>query len=772
MKKIFLIACILFAPAAIAADGGCGENCVPKPDCESLGYRRKGDITCVDGYLTCPFDREYIWCRQYSCSDGGFSATNTPAVSDKMCAPVSFHGLNCFDCNQDKICKWTEYNKGDYAILSGECEKGTYDTCTINYISIMEEYKKKYEKALFVLPENATASDQVTITSCGQSIPFYTQWQCNTGFKEINSTGPYSNFMSSPIYLISKNSATQIIGTHVRCAPQFPSKGYSEISDCSGQEHEKGFIFEIDPNDPDPEHPSYGRCVPKNCPDGYDTQSAEGCDEGDFLAIDDFSGNNQCGTCRQEDELDCVEPYVDDGNGHCSCSKEHFILLNGQCQCNSAEGYMSDANAGCICNTSSGWQENGDNCYCPYPTLQSVDNQELDIYNYIDPENDGCYVPCITSQGANPACSEPCNAGNHYVLKGGRCECNDGEGWYPSEEAACSAFGANPDTDQCIKDGAIYNLTYNFGEGCYKVNTNSFTCDDGYASDGNGGCTMCNSAYGFYTTKENCEATSHQSCSATQYADGTSGCYKATGGCVSGYMQSELTDSTTACCLNDGTTFARIDDCVGTTSTSVSEYVPEDDMYYTYYIPSSNEYGYKCVSEVSYSIGHLDVLCLKRVERACAQGLTYVDGECVKPTCSEQDSNLVSANDPKVSNTTDYKCTDDTEGRTDAYGTCKKCIVKKTCYTKVGTPSCGWFTGSTPSGGSLNTWVCNCSSGELVTIVLAGSTLKPTETEEICGKSTDYFDNRPANCYLKDMSGSIVGPVNPSIPDIPAVGIK
>ena len=167
--------------------------------------------------------------------------------------------------------------------------------------------------------------------------------------------------------------------------------------------------------------------------------------------------------------------------------------------------------------------------------------------------------------------------------------------------------------------------------------------------------------------------------------------------------------------------------------------------------------------------------CYKAQFSKCQEGYAPdTNGNCIKQTCSEQDSNLVSANDAKVSNTTDYKCTDDTEGRTDAYGTCKKCIGKKTCYIKVGTPSYNCISLPTASGGTLTTCRYECSKGELVTIVLAGSTLKPTETEKICGQERYYFDasDKEPNCYPKDMSISIEKPVDPSVPDIPAVGIK
>ncbi len=274
MKKIFLIACILFAPAAMAADEGCGGNCVPKPECESLGYKLKKDITCVDGYITCPFDKGYIWCRQYKCEDGALSDIDKPE-NGKMCVPVSFHGLNCFDCNQDKICKWTEYNKGDYAKLSDECEKGTYGKCEVDYVNVMKKYKEEYEKAIFVLPENATANDQITIASCGQSIPFYTQWQCNTGFKETANASVYSNFMSSPVSFIREENSTSIIGTSFSCEPE-------------------------------------------SCPEGYDTlANLADCDESDFQPINQFSGNDQCGYCRQ---------------GYSSCEEANCCALGKACQ--------------------------------------------------------------------------------------------------------------------------------------------------------------------------------------------------------------------------------------------------------------------------------------------------------------------------------------------------------------------------------------------------------------------------------------------------------
>ena len=76
MKKIIFLALVLVAPVCSAAyENTCGTQCQDDfglhltseqkqqemSVCEALGY--SSTANCSEGYIVCPFDSNYIWCK-------------------------------------------------------------------------------------------------------------------------------------------------------------------------------------------------------------------------------------------------------------------------------------------------------------------------------------------------------------------------------------------------------------------------------------------------------------------------------------------------------------------------------------------------------------------------------------------------------------------------------------------------------------------------------------------------------------------------------------
>lgn len=94
MKKLFLLL-LLCAPFNVSAQV-CGNDCIEQPSCADLGYKQ--DITCENGYITCPFDSSYHWCKEYTCEDGRYYASPSDAEDGYTCEEVPYYGITCYDC--------------------------------------------------------------------------------------------------------------------------------------------------------------------------------------------------------------------------------------------------------------------------------------------------------------------------------------------------------------------------------------------------------------------------------------------------------------------------------------------------------------------------------------------------------------------------------------------------------------------------------------------------------------------------------------------------
>ena len=136
MKKIFLLS-LLFTPLNAFAQV-CGEDCIEQPSCADLGYKQT--ITCESGYITCPFDSSYKWCKEYTCEDGRYYSKALNSSDGYDCTSVKYHGLTCYECQLNPCHNYTFTSCPANANCSS-CDNNSNlkyknDSCKAGYIEI------------------------------------------------------------------------------------------------------------------------------------------------------------------------------------------------------------------------------------------------------------------------------------------------------------------------------------------------------------------------------------------------------------------------------------------------------------------------------------------------------------------------------------------------------------------------------------------------------------------------------------------------------------
>ena len=117
-----------------AAAQTCGQDCTTPPTCSQLGYKK--DIYCPDGFITCPFDTSYKWCKEYTCEDGRYYSS--PLTGDYTCSKAEYHGLTCYDCVaavEEDICSAYDEQTLVEALQCADCPVIT----VLNDISITDK---------------------------------------------------------------------------------------------------------------------------------------------------------------------------------------------------------------------------------------------------------------------------------------------------------------------------------------------------------------------------------------------------------------------------------------------------------------------------------------------------------------------------------------------------------------------------------------------------------------------------------------------------------
>ncbi|MBR6409139.1 MAG: hypothetical protein IKS23_02720 [Alphaproteobacteria bacterium] len=280
MKKILVLALLLFVPAAIAYDETCGDGCADLPSCADLGYKQ--GLYCPEGYITCPFDQDYIWCKSYTCNMGGLYARADVAVKQEQgykCRKVTYHGLECYNCDEvDERCRWNDANKGEGELSGNPCPNGNYPEC-------IRKCAEKDKSAEIPTGDEVVAVKE-TCVSCGVPEVIVVDYTCVAGYVKTE-TG-------------CEPSACETPTTN----PEIAFEASNRI-DCSDKAHPEGWIFETGGESGGL---TCSRCIPKPCAQpGYVAGLTECANITGYNYLSDgFSGDETCGYCEA---LSCRAPY-------------------------------------------------------------------------------------------------------------------------------------------------------------------------------------------------------------------------------------------------------------------------------------------------------------------------------------------------------------------------------------------------------------------------------------------------------------------------------
>ncbi|MBP5615566.1 MAG: hypothetical protein J6X42_03340 [Alphaproteobacteria bacterium] len=273
MRTLLLWGLLVFSYTATAQAQQCGDNCLEEvPSCQALGYSPSALLSCSEGYVTCPYDSDYVWCKTYNCVDGGlFNLEDVKAQQEQgfTCYETPFHEQTCYTCMKDNAnpCVWTVANAGT-AELQNDCGNGTYETC----VSKCED--ADIPSGAGVIPVRQLCQ------ACGKSKTVVTGYTCHSDYRD---TGAGCEFIECP-----EGSST-------------------ELTDCANQNdviYPEGWMLTTTG------YRSGGKdckkCVEKACDPDYTTEPA--ClDNPEYIILDrGYSGNYSCRKCES---IGCNAPY-------------------------------------------------------------------------------------------------------------------------------------------------------------------------------------------------------------------------------------------------------------------------------------------------------------------------------------------------------------------------------------------------------------------------------------------------------------------------------
>ena len=350
MKKILFLALVLLAPVASAYENQCGDQCKDMPVCRDLGYSRASDIYCPEGYIACPFDSSYIWCKTYTCAMGGLvdkAGRDNLVNQHYSCEEQRFHGLTCYSCDFDmKACKFNEKNRG---VFKGEasgnlanpvnaqglqvpCPEGYYTQC-LNLCEnfditpdIVDDEGKFLEG---VIPH------KVTCNACLTDTQIVDDFECSSGYEKIEvGTGVNKKWQCSPVACPAADDDefkdyAYLATDKTNCATNWYNPDVTEAD-----WHADGWLFQTKGISG---KQSCSRCVPKPCPQGYKTDVNCANSAGYKFWDNGYSGNKICGYCES---LTCEAPYTTEytsidmcpviaGDENWSADKAWEFLTNG-----------------------------------------------------------------------------------------------------------------------------------------------------------------------------------------------------------------------------------------------------------------------------------------------------------------------------------------------------------------------------------------------------------------------------------------------------------
>ena len=300
MKKTLFLAIVLLAPVVYAAEDICtGEGmCEDLPTCESLGYSK--NRYCPEGYITCPFDTDYIWCKTYECGMGGYLNPDSEEIALKksqgyICKKTKFHGLECYECDtiDGKVCRYDSVNKGEGTLKGQPCGNGKYPEC--------ESKCSDRDRTAEILAIEGAIPLREVCTACGIDEIITTDFRCDESYVKDEEHGT----------CVPSGCPTPT--TYV----DIPYEASGRLN-CNGKDHPQGWRYETS-------GVSGGitcsRCVPKNCPLGSEA-NVSGCanDVGYLYIANGYSGDAPCGYCES---LRCADPYTEAVQSISDCKVMH-----------------------------------------------------------------------------------------------------------------------------------------------------------------------------------------------------------------------------------------------------------------------------------------------------------------------------------------------------------------------------------------------------------------------------------------------------------------
>ena len=300
MKPCFLAVLPSFFLPFYASAQVCGENCTTPPTCTQMGYKPKSDIYCENGYISCPFDSSYIWCKEYTCEDGRYYSKPLNSADGYSCTSVKYHGLTCYECQLNPCYDYTLSSCPDNGICSkctsGSTTKYKLDSCYQGYVisgnSCVLQCSAGYEPH----DDSVPCSD---IYGCS-SYMFdpNNEWCSTCSKKNCPITSPYcSKSACQSGGNICIESITK--GCYARKSlVQVCSDGYTLNAEC------KLDLYGCTIREPDPANSNCAKCVTSSCPSDYPYCDLSTCQSG---------GN----TCTKHTTQNCYKRSINHNQHKC-----------------------------------------------------------------------------------------------------------------------------------------------------------------------------------------------------------------------------------------------------------------------------------------------------------------------------------------------------------------------------------------------------------------------------------------------------------------------
>ncbi len=333
MRKVAAIIFLGLISLSTSVYGACFNECKAVPECAKMGYKLQGDIFCPDGYITCPFDSQYIWCKEYTCKDGRYSDTEElTGEKGYVCDEVDYHHRKCYHCHCDpdpEECQWSNLNKG-VGELGDRCCDGHYASC------------RNLCQDKVSVPAHAHGNKE-SCTGCNITKDIITSWSCDDWYDQMGEAC-YARQCPDGYTITDARiedcgrtkdqgwtweskgqSGEQICGkcTAKSCSGDY-STDYPGVDSC-GDSGSKGWTWNQSGWSGDD---ACGKCTAKECLPGFSTQysSIASCGTSGnkgwtWEQSDQYAGNDICGKCTKKE---CEEGDTDPDIKSCKFESDYL----------------------------------------------------------------------------------------------------------------------------------------------------------------------------------------------------------------------------------------------------------------------------------------------------------------------------------------------------------------------------------------------------------------------------------------------------------------